>query len=129
MDRVTVRTITMTWDPESRLAHIFFTAPTQATGEDAKALVAVIERWVGPDGEPFGLLGDGGKLGAISAEYRATWGRFFKAHRERGHLAFYNMNAAVRVAAEMFRLGTGVDMKAFATEQEARAWFKGKGIA
>lgn len=128
MDRVTVHTITMTWDPAARLAHIFFTAPTQATGEDARALVAAITAWVGTEGKPFGLLGDGGKLGAISAEYRATWGRFFKEHRGHSHLAFYSMTPIIRLAAEMFRIGTGLDMRAFATEEEARSWLKAKGI-
>jgi hypothetical protein len=118
----------MTWDPEARLAHITFTAPTQAGGEDARVLVEAITTWVGSEGKTFGLLGDGGKLADLDAEYRTTWGRFFKAHRGHCHLAFYQMNVLVRVAAEMFRVGTGIDMKAFATEEEARAWLKSKGI-
>lgn len=118
----------MTWDPGARLAHILFTAPTEARGEDAALLVAAISDWVGTEGRPFGILGDGGKLGRLDAAYRATWGRFFKDHRRDSHLAFYNMTPLVRVVAEMFRIGTGLDMRAFATEEEARSWLKPKGI-
>jgi len=38
------------------------------------------------------------------------------------------MNPVVRIAAEMFRLGTGLRLKAFATEAEARAWLQEMGI-
>jgi hypothetical protein len=128
MDRVAVRSIVMTWDPRGRLAHISFTAPTEATGEDARVLTEQLAAWVGPGQEPFGLLGDGGKLARLDAAYRSTWGRFFKAHRGHVHLGFYNMSPLVRLAAEMFRLGTGIDMKAFETEQEARAWLRQNAI-
>lgn len=128
MERITVRSIVMTWEPKGRLAHIFFTAPTDAHGEDAQALTSQLTAWLGPTVQPFGLLGDGGKLARLDAAYRSTWGRFFKAHRDQAHLAFYNMNPVVRLAAEMFRLGTGIDMKAFATEEEARAWLRQHAI-
>lgn len=128
MDRVEVGTILMTWDPKVRLAHLRFTAPTHAGEEDAKKLVAAITEWVGTDAKPFALLGDGGKLGAVDASYRSVWGAFFKKHKKEGLLAFYNMGPLIRIAAEMFRIGTGVTMKAFANEEEARAWLRKAGI-
>lgn len=128
MERVAIRTIRLTWDPEARLAHITFTAPTQARGEDARTLVDALTKLVGTEGKPFGLLGDGGKLAKLDAEFRATWSRFFKAHREEVHVAFYDQSPIIRVSADMFRLGTGVDLKSFATEAEARTWLRRRGI-
>jgi hypothetical protein len=64
----------------------------------------------------------------MDAGFRATWSRFFKAHREAVHVAFYGQSPVIRVSAEMFRIGTGVDLKSFATEPEARAWLRERGI-
>jgi len=129
VERIRVRTIEFTWDPRARLAHISFTEPTRAVGDDARALVAALESWIGAGGAPFALLGDGGRLASLDAEYRAVWSSFFKQHRKTASIAFYNMSAVVRVAAELFRLGTGVNMRAFSTEDEARAWLRAGGFA
>jgi hypothetical protein len=128
MDKVTSGSIEMTWDSESRLALIRFESETRATGQDAVQLVEALTRWIGTDGKPFGLLGDGGKLGALDAEYRSVWRKFFEQHRQDSYIAFFNMSPVVRVAAEMFRIGTGLRLKAFAGESEARAWLRGMGI-
>jgi hypothetical protein len=118
----------MTWDPETRLAIIRFERETQATGRDARVLVEALTGWLGTDGRPFGLLGDGGKLSGLDAEYRSVWGNFLRRHRQDCYTAFFNMNAVVRIAAEMFRIGTGLRLKAFAHEAEARAWLREMGI-
>jgi hypothetical protein len=128
MERVQVRTIEMTWDPEARVAHIWFTAPTEGTGEDAKALVNVLQGWVGEERKPFALMGDGGKLGKLDAAYRKTWADFLKDHKKEALVAFYNQNPFIRVSAEMFRIGTGLNLKSFAKEEEARAWLRKAGI-
>lgn len=128
MERVTTGPIEMTWDPGSRLATIRFERQTQATGKDAVVLVETLSGWIGAEGTPFGLLGDGGKLSGLDAEYRSVWGRFLRKHRVDSHTAFFNMNAIVRIAAEMFRIGTGLRLKAFADETEARAWLRENGI-
>ena len=118
----------MSWDPDARLAVIRFERETRPTGHDARVLVDAMTRWIGADDGPFALLGDGGKLAGLDAEYRAVWGRFFRQHRKRCWIAFFHMNAFVRIAADMFRIGTGVRMKAFGEEQAARAWLREKGI-
>jgi hypothetical protein len=41
---------------------------TQATGQDAAVLVEAISGWIGSEGRPFGLLGDGGRLSGLDAE-------------------------------------------------------------
>lgn len=120
--------IEMTWDPDSRLAEIRFERDTQATGKDAVVLVDAVAGWIGTDGRPFGLLGNGGKLSGLDAEYRSVWGRFLRQHRDDSFIAFFNMNAVVRIAAEMFRLGTRLRLKAFADERDARAWLRENGI-
>jgi hypothetical protein len=128
MERVITGPIEMTWDPDSRLAVIRFERETQATGKDAVVLVDALTGWIGTEGKPFGLLGDGGKLSGLDAEYRSAWGSFLRHHREDSHTAFFNMNAVVRIAAEMFRIGTGLRLKAFAGEEGARAWLRENGI-
>jgi hypothetical protein len=128
MERVTTGPIEMTWDPEARLAVIRFERATHATGKDAVVMVDAMTRWIGTDGKPFGLLGDGGKLSGLDAEYRSVWGRFLRHHRGDSHTAFFNMNPIVRIAAEMFRIGTGLRLKAFAGEADARAWLRDNGI-
>lgn len=129
LERVNRASIEMTWDPNARLAVIRFHRETRATGEDARALVDAMTRWVGTDGSPFALLGDGERLGSLDAEYRSVWGGFFRLHRDDASIAFFNMGPVIRVAAEMFRIGTGAQLKAFADEAAARAWLRQRGIA
>jgi hypothetical protein len=88
-----------------------------------------LARWIGTDRQPFGLLGDGGKLAGVDGEYRSVWSKFFRQHREDSYIAFFNMNPFIRVAAEMFRIGTGLQLKAFADETQARSWLREMGIA
>lgn len=129
MEKVTVRSIEMSWDPESRLAVLRFEGETRATGKDAVVLVDALTRWIGTERRPFGLLGDGTGLGGVDAEYRSVWSAFFRQRRDDSYIAFFHMGPIVRVAAEMFRLGTGVRLKAFADEDEARSWLRARGIA
>jgi hypothetical protein len=129
MERILTGAIEMTWDPEARLAVIRFERATQATGKDAVVMVDAMTGWIGTEGKPFGLLGDGGRLSGLDAEYRSVWGRFLRRHRGDANVAFFNMNAIVRIAAEMFRIGTGLRLKAFVTEADARAWLRENGIA
>lgn len=128
MDKVTIGTIEMTWDSVSRLAVLRFEGETHATGKDAEALIEALTRWIDTEGKLFGLLGDGGKLAGVDAAYRSLWGKFFQQHREDSYIAFFNMGPAIRIAAEMFRIGTGLRLKAFAREEEARSWLREKGI-
>jgi hypothetical protein len=119
----------MTWDPRSRLATIRFERSTRATGDDARTLVGSLTRWIGTDSRPFGLLGDGARLSGVDAEYRSVWAEFFRHHRDDSYVAFFNMNPVIRIAAEMFRIGTGLRIKAFAGEEAARSWLRDMGIA
>jgi hypothetical protein len=128
MERVTVGSAQMTWDPETRLAVLGFSRETTTTGADAVVLVDALSRWIGTDGRPWGLLGDGGRLRGVDAEYRSAWSKFLRQHRADSFTAFFNMSPIVRIAADMFRIGTGLRLKAFATETQARAWLRANGI-
>jgi hypothetical protein len=128
MERIATRSIEMTWDPDARVAELRFERETHANGQHAKVLVDALARWIG-DRTRFGLLGDGSNLAGVDAEYRAVWGNFLRQHRDDCYVAFYNMGLVIRIAAEMFRLGTGIRLKAFANEADARAWLRQMGIA
>ena len=128
MERVDVRTIRLTWEPELRLAKLSFAEKTQATGEDAAALVRAMRVWVGAKPVPFGLLDDGGNLVGSDREYRSEWGAFFKAHRGHSFLAFFNMSPRMRIAAALFQVAIGVSANSFVYEEEALAWLSTKGI-
>jgi hypothetical protein len=128
MESVSVGSAEMTWDPDTRLAVLGFSREATPTGADAVVLVDALGRWIGTEGAPFGLLGDGARLRGVDAEYRSTWSKFLRKHRDDSYTAFFNMSAIVRIAADMFRIGTGLKLKAFATEAEARAWLRTVGI-
>ncbi|MEX0625369.1 MAG: hypothetical protein WD402_02365 [Chloroflexota bacterium] len=128
METVASGNIRLTWDAAVRLATIRFEGETHATGRDAAVMVDAMTGWIGTEGEPFGLLGDGGNLSGLDAEYRSVWGSFFRQHRGDSSTAFFNMGPVVRLAAEMFRIGTGLQLKAFANEEDARAWLRQRGI-
>lgn len=128
MHKITSGSIEMTWNSESRLAFMHFESETRATGEDAVALVDALTRWIGTDRKPFGLLGDGGRLGHVDAEYRSIWRKFFQEHRDNSYIAFFNMHPIIRIAAEMFNIGTGLRLKTFADESMARSWLREMGI-
>ncbi|MGH2491911.1 MAG: STAS/SEC14 domain-containing protein [Candidatus Limnocylindria bacterium] len=129
MLNVTGDTYEMTWDRASRLATLRFSADTRATGHDAATLIDALTTWIADDPRPFALLGDGGRLKGVDAEYRSRWNRFLRQHKDRCFIAFFNMGALIRIAAEMFRIGSGLQLKAFADEESARAWLRGVGIA
>lgn len=128
MLNVAGKTFQMTWDPPSRLAVLRFGTDTHATGDDAAKLVEALSTWVGTEPMPFALLGDGARLKGVDAEYRSLWTRFLRQRRDHCFVAFFNMGPLIRIAAEMFRLGSGVRVKAFADEEQARAWLRSNGI-
>lgn len=118
----------MEWNADTRLAAIRFTQESHATGVEAVQLVEALTKWIGTEGRAFGILGDGGMLKGVDAEYRSVWGTFFRERRGEAYIAFYNMKPVIRIAAELFRIGTGVQAKSFADETDARSWLTEKGI-
>ena len=130
MIKATHGTVELKWDPASRVAAMRFEDNTRSSGEDATILVSALTEWLGSDPErrPFALLADAARLDAMDAGWRSTWGKFFREHRDHAWIAVFHMGPLIRIGAEMFRLGTGVRLKGFAEEDDARAWLRKNGI-
>jgi hypothetical protein len=127
-ETVTRGTIALTWDADSRVATLRFDGHTQLTGPDARFLTKALGNWACGTAEPFAMLFDGSQLASADAENRAVSGKFWREHRDRSHIAMFNVGPVMRVVTEMFRLGTGVHVKGFADEATARAWLRSLGI-
>lgn len=119
----------LTWDPDVRLAAIRFDPGTNATGPDAAALVEAFSGWVGSEATAFALLGDAAGLQSMDAAYRSHWAKFFRQHRQVAVIAVFNLSPLIRIAAEMFGRGTGLRLRGFSKEAQARAWLRSTGIA
>jgi hypothetical protein len=117
------------WDAASRIASVRYTAGVSLTGPDGPFLVDALTKWIGVTGEAFAVLADARGLRSTDAAYRAASGNFFKQHRATAYVALTNVGPVIRVVVEMFRLGTGIQLKTFADEGAARGWLRSKGIA
>jgi hypothetical protein len=117
------------WSPDSRLAELRFAPGITLGAAEAALLVDSLTDWIGADGRLFGLLADTQGVGGTDAEYRAKTRDFFKQYRDQVFVAVVNMGTVIRIVADMFRLATGIQLKGFADEGQARAWLRGKGIA
>lgn len=117
------------WEPASRVVTVWCKPAATLTGDDGRVLVEALTRWVRDDDRPFALLVDVEGVAGTNAAYRATARPFFVANRERVFVAVLHMGRVVRVIAEMFRVGTGIQLKGFDDEVSARAWLRSRGIA
>jgi hypothetical protein len=128
-DTVTSDSTTVRWDAHSRVALVRYAAGADLTGVDGPVLVDALTGWIGANHEPFAVLADGAGLHGTNAEYRASVSRFFRQHRDSAFIALVNLGPVIHVVVEMFRVGTGIQLKAFAGEAAARSWLRTKGIA
>lgn len=130
MDRNDIRSgpAALSWDPESRTAVLTFVEPGVGGRIEAQELSQQLEAWVGPEG-PFRVLVDCSDLVDADAGWRAVFGEWFREHRGRGTIAWFNANPRVRLLILLFRKGTGVHGRAFATEAEARSWLEAEVAA
>jgi hypothetical protein len=117
------------WDPEARIASVRYAAGASLMGPDGPFLVDALTRWIGATGEPFAVLADAAGLRGTNAAYRAHASRFFRQHRDTAFIALINLGPVIHVVVEMFRVGTGIQLKTFADEAAARSWLRTKGIA
>jgi hypothetical protein len=92
-------------------------------------LIEVLKERIGAKGEPFALLADAYGVSGADTEYRAKTTQFFRQHRDGLYIALFNIGPLIRVLTEMFRIGSGLHVKAFNNAAEARAWLREKGIA
>jgi hypothetical protein len=128
-DTVTNDSMEIRWDPPSRIAFVRYTPGAVLTAADGAVLVDALSGWIGASGQPFAVLADGKGLHGTSAPYRASVSRFFRQHRDTARIALINLGPVIQIVVEMFRVGTGIQLKAFASEADARSWLAAKGIA
>ena len=119
----------ITWHAPSRIALVRYTAGATLSDPDGPFLVDALAGWIGGAREPFAVLADAGGLQGTSAEYRKRASLFFRQHRDHAFIALLNTGPVMHVVVEMFRIGTGIQLKVFADEAAARSWLREKGIA
>ena len=117
------------WDATSRIAHVSYTPGSTLSAADGDLLISSLTRWIGDAGIPFAILADANKLKATDGEYRARASTFFRTHRDTAFIALVNVGPVIHIVVEMFRLGTGIQLKTFKDDAAARAWLRSKGIA
>jgi hypothetical protein len=119
----------ITWDALSRVAFVRYAPGVVLKSKDATFLADALTSWVGAGGELFAVLADAAGLGGTDGEYRAEASRFFRRNRDRAFIALINVGPVIYVVVEMFRVGTGIQLKTFADDAAARSWLRTKGIA
>jgi hypothetical protein len=127
-DTVTTDSTEIHWDAVSRFATVRYTQGTTLGDADGVALVDALTGWIGADGEPFAVLADGAGLRGTDGEYRARVSHFFRLHRDTACIALVHLSPVIQIVVEMFRVGTGIPLKAFSTEAAARSWLRTRGI-
>jgi hypothetical protein len=118
----------LTLHPGSRLVVLRFVTDTSLTGDHGVALVGAMRRVIGAPGERFALLADCKGAHSTDADYRASTGDFFLHHRDTARIALFNLGPIIRVVADMFRVGIGLQLKTFTEHAAARAWLRKEGI-
>jgi hypothetical protein len=122
MLKVTSTSTELEWEPQGRTALVRYTPGVTLTGADGDFLVSSLTGWIGEEGKRFSILADAKDLRGTDAVYRARASTFFRNHRETASIALINVGAVIGILVEMFRIGTGVPLKAFSNEAQARAW-------
>ncbi len=117
------------WDPASRVASVLYTPGAALMTADGAFLVDALTRWIGTDGTPFAVLANAKGLRGTDGPYRSHVGKFFRGHRHTAFIALTNVGPVIHVVVEMFRIGTGIQLKTFSDEGAARSWLRSKGIA
>lgn len=126
---VQVGPVELTWQPDRRLATMRFVEEGIGGKVEAQTLSAQLTAWAGEPGERYRLLVDCSEIVDVDAGWRAVWAKHFRADRDVARVAWFNANARVRLIILMFRKGTQVEGRAFATEQEAEEWLVTAGAA
>lgn len=128
MESIVLESVEMRWDPANRLAMLQYLGDGKPSGKEGEKMIAALTEWIGTDGSPYFILVDGSRITGGDPEYRAVWSRFYKANKQQVQVALFDIGPVLRVAVEMFTLGSGLRMKAFASEREARAWLGKAGL-
>jgi len=118
----------MAWDDATRVCVARVTPGATLGGDDGLALVGAIERWIGENPAAFGVLADGGGGHQTDRDYRAALSRYFRKRIDVAYVAFFGLDAVLRVTVEMLQVGTGMKLTVVEDEAAARAWLAGHGF-
>jgi hypothetical protein len=129
LQTVTTDAMKASWYSQARIVVASYSPNTTLRRKDAAALVEALSGWIGSSREPFALLGDVSGLRGADPDYRAITTKFYKQHEAELRIALFNVGPLLRTMVEMFRVSSGVQLKAFANEAQAREWLRQKGIA
>jgi hypothetical protein len=127
--KVTSPSTEVSWNADQRLASVRYTKGATLRGADGDFLTESLAGWIGDRNEPFAVLADATGLLGTDAAYRAKASGFFRRHRDRAFIALINLGPVIHVVVELFRVGTGIQLKTFADEPAARVWLRSQGIA
>jgi hypothetical protein len=129
MVKVTSASTEISWSSDERVAGVRYTVDAMLTRRDGDFLVEALTSWIGADSEPFAIFADAAGLRGTDGDYRARASGFFRQHRDTSFIALINLGPVIQVVVELFRVGTGIQLKTFASEAAARTWLRTKGIA
>jgi hypothetical protein len=127
--KVTSPSTEISWSARERLASVRYMPGTMLASKDGDFLIESLSDWIGKEGEPFAVFANAAGLHGTDAEYRARASGFFRQHRDTAFIALINLGPVIHVVVELFRVGTGIQLKTFANEAAARSWLRAKGIA
>ena len=119
----------ISWHSSSRVALVRYTSGAHLAASDGVFLVDAPTTWLGASGTPFAILADANGLRETDAPCRSRVSKFFKQHRDTAVIALVNLGPVIHIVVEMFRLGTGIQLKTFESEPAARSWLRARGIA
>jgi hypothetical protein len=125
---VTHGSVEIEWYAEPRIAVVRYGPDTNLQAPDGRFLVDALTGWIGAEGEPFAVLAHAAGVRGTDAAYRATASAFFRRHRDAACIALVNMGPVLSLVVDMFRVGTGIQLKGFADEAVARSWLRTKGV-
>jgi hypothetical protein len=119
----------ITWNPDERFAFVRYTAGITLSSADGDFLIDALTGWIGTKGDKFAVFADAAGLAGTDAGYRAKSSGFFRQHRDTAFIALTNVSPVIHVVVELFRIGTGIQLKTFANADAARSWLRTKGLA
>lgn len=120
MPRLAADGLEMDWSPAQRLLTFVHGPGCVCSGENAHRFSAAMREWVGD--EPFVVLVDAAGAEAITREWRSVWARAFSDHKERSRVGIYHATTAGRLVISLWSFVSGVEVRFFADEAQARAW-------
>lgn len=127
-EAITYETMRLSWNAAQRVATMTFATGTHLTGKHGAVIAETLSGWVGASSAPFAFLADAKHVTGTDADYRSATGAFFKQHRRDAFIALLNLNPVIAIVAEMFRIGVGLNLKSFPSEEKARAWLRENGV-